>query len=185
MNLTHKFLAVVILTAFTVSCENSEAELVDYRLVYNNPVINIEYVTNTVSVAFANTVTSADNLVAEFILSGGAEAYVNGKIQKSGVSENSCEKPFSFQIVSEDEKTVKNWQIVSSNNDFTAKWGKGGFLKSSKSLDRDIVTNIRTVSVRGRTGITAAKIFTPQHSAPGTMHLSFLIQHLKRLIRIP
>ena len=132
-----RFLAVLILFALAFSCENGEAELVDYKLIYNNPVTDINHTENTVHIAFESSVTLADDLIAEFILSDGAEAFIDGTIQKSGISKNSYERPFSFQIISEDEKTINIWQVVSSNNDFTEKWGMGGFLKSSRSLDRN------------------------------------------------
>ncbi|NOX48699.1 MAG: T9SS type A sorting domain-containing protein [Chlorobi bacterium] len=55
--------------------------------------------------------TDLSNLVASFSLSPGAEAFVDGELQQSGITANDFTNPVVYTVVSE-EKSEKDWLII-------------------------------------------------------------------------
>jgi hypothetical protein len=129
-------LIVLIISFALVSCENTEAVLIDFVVTAHNPTIDIDQTSNTIHVDFPDDVRSAQDLIADFILSEGAVAFVGSDIQLSGVTGNNYEEPFSFHVQSEDGKTSKIWTVNSSNNGYTNNWGMGGFISKDVSHNR-------------------------------------------------
>jgi hypothetical protein len=121
---------------FMVSCKNTEADLLCYEVDMEGVEANIFYESGTVEVTFPENVRSARDLNTIYCISEGASAYVNHVKQKDGIGINNYEEPFEFTIISQDKLSSSTWNICSQNNDFTKKWGLGGFLKSECSNDR-------------------------------------------------
>ncbi len=117
---------------------NNEAEFLSYKFtgqeeaeIYLNPI------EKSIFISFPETITSAGNLVAEYIASEGALVKMNNEIQESGKTSNNFEQPFSYIVSSEDRTLENEWLVSSSNNDFTTSWGLGGFQVQNRSNNKD------------------------------------------------
>ena len=131
------FIGLLILLFSLQGCKSSEAELLSYDLPDHNATTILDYSENSITINFPEELRSANDFVADFLLSEGAEAFVDEKLQTSGHSENNYEKPFAFQIVSEDGKNSAEWMVNSVNSDICSRYGLGGFLQEEKSHNRE------------------------------------------------
>lgn len=117
---------------------SSEAEFHTYSL--NGQLeenITLDPVNRIIHVVFPESVTSAKNLVAEYVVSDGAIVTVNNEVQVSGITKNNFEQPFNYIVYSEDMLNENEWLLTSSNNVLTGSWGLGGFQSHSFSKNRD------------------------------------------------
>lgn len=137
-NVQNMYIWLVILacSASVISCKNTEAELFEYQVMQEGADVVLNQENLSIEVWFESQAIPAEGISAEFLLSDGADAFVNNTLQISGVSKNNYGVPFAFTIISEDELASKTWQVRSSNNDFTSEWGLGGFIQKEVSLDR-------------------------------------------------
>jgi hypothetical protein len=117
------------LTVLGCETPSDEAEILSYVLNMEQVGVDLESNGGNIHIEFPEHITSAPDLVAEFELSEGATALVKDLAQISGQSPNNFEIPFSYEILAEDELTIKWWKVSSSNNSYTASWGMGGFQK--------------------------------------------------------
>ena len=129
-------LFIQILFIVTSCSKNHDAKIIRYQIPGNPATIQIDGLSKTVKVTFAENVVSANPLIADFELSEGAVAYVSSIIQVPGVTQHNFEMPFSYIVKAEDEKTKAEWKIVSTNNAVTLQWGLGGFQTQSKFNNR-------------------------------------------------
>jgi hypothetical protein len=129
-------LAVLLLTN---SCEkpNTAADIHSYRIIDTKTEGIIDRSDSTILLNFPSGFNSAEDLTAEFSISEGAVAIIESELQVSGETSNNYEKPFTLQVIAEDEFNESNWQVIGINNNYTFDWGLGGFLKESFSLERD------------------------------------------------
>lgn len=131
---------IIILTSIVVifSCRKSdEAEILAYEIVGQQSTVEINRVTHSIDISFPGTFHDAEFLVADFLLSDGAVARVNGVVQLSGQTKNNYKLAFSYQVEAEDKRNSLNWKITAVNNPNTLPWGLGRFLESTLSNDRD------------------------------------------------
>ncbi len=127
----------ILLILLASSCaKNDETEILSYQLVGKQSAVAIDIVKKELTVTFPESITSAYPVAANFSLSDGATAYVSNNLQKSGVTCNNYEVPFTYHIKAENGKSSIDWNIVSANNSVTLKWGLGGFQTQSNSTDR-------------------------------------------------
>lgn len=120
------------------SCaKNDEADIISYNIPEQEADIEINGSDHTISVAFPEGFIAGDDLVAEFILSDGAIATVDGEEQTSGVTANNFQRPFSYLVESEDGKNIITWTLLTYNNSYTSLWGLGGFQVRQKGNNRD------------------------------------------------
>lgn len=141
MNMIHyinfpKLTVAIFGLLFLCSCENSEAFLVDYSIDAVTESIEIIDSSAQIRITFPESVTSADNIITNFIISQDASLQIDEIPQKSGESRINYEKPFSFQVISENEKNIQTWHVQSFNNNTAAGWGLGGFVSNHRSNDR-------------------------------------------------
>jgi hypothetical protein len=132
--ITFSFLALS--ASLLLSCKNTEAELFAFDVNLEETSSIIDKDNGTIEVTFPDHIRTANKLSTDFIISEGADAYVNNSLQISGVSENNYEAPFNFTIISEDELLETSWHVRSVNNDYTETWGMGGFLHKELSHDK-------------------------------------------------
>lgn len=134
------FFAAILLFS---TCRKNDTPVASYRadftafeLAVKPSVISILPYPHMIYVRVPGSVLSADRLVANFTLSTGARAKVNGTEQHSGKSVNNFEGDIIYSVSSADNSVKKEWRIVASNNDSTLGMGLGHFLKKSKTNDR-------------------------------------------------
>jgi len=115
---------------------NDQADILSYSIVNQQSSVEINRSEHLINIIFPETVTTGGSRVAEFGLSDGALATVNGVAQVSGKTANNYDTPFNYRIKSEDLSTTIDWTVSASNNAFTQQWGLGLFQKTSKSNNR-------------------------------------------------
>jgi len=113
--------------------KDTVADITSFALNGVNPEIMLT--SYSVNIIFADTVTNANNLVANFTLSPGAQATINGVKQVSGITKNDFGSVLFYTVTNSDGFS-KRWIVTTSNNDYCKKWGLGNFLKQSLSNDR-------------------------------------------------
>lgn len=136
MNRIIAFSLILFAASLLLSCKNTEAELYSYEVCMEETSTIIDHQNETIEVVFPDHIKKADQVAADFILSDGADAFVNNTLQISGESKNNYQAPFTMTIVSEDGLVSVPWKVHSRNNDYTITWGMGGFLQEELSLDR-------------------------------------------------
>lgn len=114
-----------------------EADILHYEIIGQKTDVEISTSGNRISITFPDSVRSAKNLSAGFLLSDGAVATVNGKPQVSEQTRNNYELPFSYIVQSEDKSKLNEWKVISINDPQTYSWGLGRFLKVGHSNNRD------------------------------------------------
>jgi len=127
---------IAIIAVYSCESPNDEAEILSYALEMDEARVEFNSSGGQIFIEFPDHVDDASGLIAGFELSEGATALVNDRVQTSGTTANSFEEPFSYEIVAEDESTIKWWEIRSSNNSYTSSWGMGGFQNTPVSNDR-------------------------------------------------
>lgn len=131
------FRFLVITVILTASCsKNDEAEILSYNISRQEAEVDIRNSNKSVTVTFPENFTAAGNLVADFIISDGASATVDGIYQLSGITANDFRSPFVYSVISENRKNSVDWEIRSFNNNYTNQYGLGGFLSVSRSNNR-------------------------------------------------
>ena len=131
---------IIILTYLGAICscrKSDEAEIQVYEIVGQQSTVEINGVTRSIDIFFPETFHDADLLAANFILSDGAVAKVNGVIQVSGQTKNNYKLAFSYQVEAENKGNTLSWKINAANNSNTLPWGLGRFLESKRSNDRN------------------------------------------------
>jgi len=113
--------------------KDSVADILNYTIDGMQPVITVS--PGLVDVRFADTVTDPENLVASFSLTEGASASINGVAQVSGKTANNYNNYLNYSVKNK-SGVIKHWIVSATNNDYTAKWGLGRFIKESGSNDR-------------------------------------------------
>ena len=113
--------------------KDSVANILSFSFKSAHPQINLS--TYAVNIRFPDTVSDANNLVANFTLTPGSKATVNHVEQVSGVTKNNFESPLIY-VVTNADGVSKSWAVTASNNNYTMKWGMGSFLQQSFSNDR-------------------------------------------------
>ncbi len=137
------YLVALLILPLIISCEkeeikkSNEADILTYNLVGQTIDVKIITVSRSINITFPIEVISPNQLIANFTLSEGATAYVGTALQISGQSVNDYVIPFTYKIVAEDEKSILNWEVSSSNNTYTVRWGLGRFLIQTLSNNRD------------------------------------------------
>jgi len=137
------YLVALLILPLIISCEkeeikkSNEAYILTYDLVGQTVDVEIITVSRSINITFPIEVFSPNQLIANFILSEGATAYVGTALQISGQSVNDYVTSFTYKVVAEDEKSILNWEVSSSNNTYTVPWGLGRFLMQSLSNNRD------------------------------------------------
>ena len=146
MQRSHWVLLVFLITAANISCKKSDvipapgtvavsdsaAEITSYSIPGMNPQVSIT--SSIINIKFPQTVVSGKDLVASFTLSPGAHAYLNNIVQVSGETKNNFESTL-FYTVKGPAGSVKHWTVISTNNDYSQKWGLGHFAKKSFNND--------------------------------------------------
>ena len=126
------------------SCENedvqplpsNEADIIEYSVLNYFTDVEINEETGLVMLKFPLEVTSVEGAIAEFILSEGAQATVDGILQVSGQSQIDLKGTLNYVVTAEDQITEKKWQIKGTNNTYSIDWGLGYFEKNRWSLNR-------------------------------------------------
>src|SRR5882757_110874 len=79
----------------TVSCKKnvdaSDLQIISYSIKGQNAKVDISSAQSEIHVQFPETTTTATDLIAEFTLSPGATAFIQGTPQESGVTANNFE----------------------------------------------------------------------------------------------
>jgi hypothetical protein len=121
-----------------LSCtKNNEADIINYSIAGQESSVEINATNHTVNITFPVTLTSAKSLIAEFLLSEGAQATINGINQVSGQTTNNFEQTFSYLIQAENKKTQVEWQVLSTNIPGMLSWGLGRFQSARGSNNKD------------------------------------------------
>ncbi|WP_026776509.1 hypothetical protein [Polaribacter sp. Hel_I_88] len=89
---------------------NNQANITDFSF-KNTTVLATSIVADTIEITLPSTV-NLNNLVANFTTNTGAKVYVDFVLQNSGVSSQNFSNPIKFQVLSEDESVLKNYDIV-------------------------------------------------------------------------
>jgi hypothetical protein len=146
MKIYRKILFVFAATHLLVSCQEkedskpavviqqTEADIIAYSVGKLDADVNKNE--KTIKLRFPDNTNSADGLVANFTLSSGAKATINNMPQQSGQTVNNFEKSFNYTVTSGDTKTTAQWQVSTTNNNYTQAWGLGGFQKAAVNSDR-------------------------------------------------
>ncbi len=113
---------------------DTAANILTYQIEGVNP--QISFSSPDIVVQFPDTVINPGNLVANFTLSPGATATIQGVAQTSGVSVNDFGKAMVYNITSP-SGTSKNWEVIGTNNNYTVNWSLGQWLQKSASNNRD------------------------------------------------
>lgn len=137
------FLLAITLFVMLNSCNkdedlkpDNETDILEYNIIGYSAEVNIDDLNQFILVKFLPEVVSADNLVAQFILSEGASATVDGVTQKSGQTENNFEVPLEYKVTANDGITKKMWDVIGTNNSYSYSWGLGQFVLEEKSNNR-------------------------------------------------
>ena len=99
-----------------------------------NPQISIT--SPNIYVQFADSVLNPGNHVASFTLSEGAKASIQGINQASGVSMINFDDAVIYDVTSPGG-TMKNWEVIGTNNNYTLNWGLGQWIQKTHSNNRD------------------------------------------------
>ncbi len=89
---------------------NTEAEILSYSIA-NQVTSEIDANNQTISVTMPGG-TDLTSLVADFVLSTGATATVDGAAQTSGTTANDFTSPVVYTVTAEDGTTTKNWTVT-------------------------------------------------------------------------
>jgi len=143
--LIKNIVTVLLMVLLIPSCEkdeevnipNAEAEILSYELVGQQATVDINRSNYTVTLSFPIDVMDAEDLIAEFQLSEGATAFIDGEAQISGQTRNDFETPLVYSVRAEDDTTIIQWNVKPTNNSYTLSWGLGGFQKVNLSNNRD------------------------------------------------
>jgi len=111
----------------SLQIKDTVADITSFALNGVNPEIMLT--SYSVNIIFADTVTNANNLVANFTLSPGAQATINGVKQVSGITKNDFGSVLFYTVINSDGFS-KRWIVTTSNNDYCKKWGLGIFLSN-------------------------------------------------------
>ena len=87
----------------------------------------------SVLIRLPDSITDGSKLIADFTLSPGARATINGVLQKSGETVNNFENDLGYLVTAADNLTTKNWPVIVSNNSFSMTWGLGHFIHKTVS----------------------------------------------------
>ena len=141
-------LIVFLLFGFLYSCEKDDIEDEDYIVkpeiagIISLDILGYDVVTQIdeynqfVLVEFPFEVNNVNNVVAEFELSEGASATINGVPQISGITENNYNQCLIYSVKSEDGKVTKDWEVYGTNNSYSVLWGLGQFETESLSQNK-------------------------------------------------
>lgn len=91
----------------------NEANIISFGIngQVGNTIINDTNNTIQLSMPYG---TNLNNLIANFVLSDSAKAYVNSVLQYSGISSNNFSDTLIYNVIAEDNISIKNWQIIIS-----------------------------------------------------------------------
>lgn len=137
------FLFMFTVLMFT-SCEDEnvqpllsdEADIIEYSVLNYFSDVEINEETGLVLLKFPMEVTSVEGAVAEFTLSEGAQATIDGTLQVSGKTQNDFKGTLYYVVTAEDQINKKKWQIKGTNNAYSIDWGLGNFERKTLSLNR-------------------------------------------------
>jgi hypothetical protein len=130
------YLAVFILLA-AGSCSKKDqdanahsgaAEITSFNLSAGQHTEITSGTNSTVLIRLPDSITDGSELVADFTLSPGASASINGVMQQSGKSKNNFEVDLSYLVTAADNRTTKSWSVIVSNTSFSMPWGLGHFI---------------------------------------------------------
>lgn len=131
-----KSLAILIVAQVFLSCaKNDEADFLSYSIKEQQAQVAINHTDHSLTIRFPDAILNPGSLTAEFLLSDGATAKVDGLAQQSGVSKNNYSKPFTYVVRSENGNEI-TWQAKGTNNQTTVSMGLGGFLESTRSNNK-------------------------------------------------
>ena len=134
------FFAVIL---FLTTCKKNDLVLSSaddftaYGIVGHKPLVTFSPVKHTIRLRLEDTVSNTDALVAEFGLSPGAKAMIDGVAQTSGTTKNNFQWDLNYQVTAADQHTQQNWAITASNNDYSYDWGLGHILRKAGNSDHD------------------------------------------------
>lgn len=139
MKIKTQYLALFAASIFIIfSCrKKDDADILQYEIIGQKTDVEISASNKQISITFPQSVTSADNFAAGFLLSDGASATVNGVPQVSEQTRNNYERPFSYLVRSEDKSELTEWKVSATNDPQIYSWGLGGFLKAWHSNNQD------------------------------------------------
>lgn len=86
-------------------------DILSYSFAQQTSSAVIDNINHTVEIE-VGAGTNIYNLVAQFILSAGASAYVNSNLQNSGLSPNNFGLPVTYHVVAEDATTTQDWLVT-------------------------------------------------------------------------
>jgi hypothetical protein len=133
----HKIVILISILVISSCRKSDEAEILAYEIAGQESIVEINGATHSIDIEFPETVHNAGSLVADFLLSNGSVATVNGVVQISGRTKNNYMQEFSYQVTAEDKRNTLDWKISAVNNPNTLPWGLGGFLESKCSNNRE------------------------------------------------
>ncbi len=111
--------------------EQHDTNILSYSIKNTPAAVSILSSQHVINIRFPDSVMNADNLIANFTLSPGSKATIKDIEQVSGVSKNSYSNIFYYTVsvagISSD------WEVVATNNDYTAGLGLGNFIQNSAS----------------------------------------------------
>jgi hypothetical protein len=133
-----RLIMISLLVLSSISCrKNDEADIIYYVIIGQQADVELSVYEFKINITFPETLTNAEDIVAGFLLSEGAVATVNGRLQVSEKTRNNYEPPFSYLVRSEDKSNIIEWKVSATNNLYTLSWGLGGFLKYTYANNKD------------------------------------------------
>lgn len=115
------------------SPDQKETNILSYSIQNFPATVSIEASEHSINIRFPDSVRKADDLVANFFLSPGCKATVKNIKQVSGVSKNNYAKTFFYTVSLQGNSA--DWEVTSTNNDYTDSLGLGHFLQQTASND--------------------------------------------------
>ncbi len=95
---------------------NTEANIITYSLPEElNPAV-IDTINRTIEIDMSWE-TDINNLIANFTISEGAEAFINTTTQTSGITPNDFSSPVIYTVYAEDGITFQNWAVIVNQTD--------------------------------------------------------------------
>jgi hypothetical protein len=128
-------LCLILSGACSKDDAGSKAEIISYKLTGQQEV-ELDRSAHSVDIILPGTVLTAGNMTADFELSEGATATINGVAQISKVTSNNFNQPLIYKVRSEDMSKTVEWTVSTTNNNYTLDWGLGQFLTVGKSNNK-------------------------------------------------
>ena len=118
------------------STVSNETGFQNFNLFPGRDHSDIQLNIHRIDVRVPDSILSGTGLTADFTLSRGASAAVDGIPQQIRVTRNDFEKELRYTVTAADRQTRQEWTVQATNNNYSLSWGLGHFINHFTSNDR-------------------------------------------------